>query len=399
MRKLATIVLSLMCATCVKTITVRPPSYGPPANACESAPADLDVVTYNTGLGPGIVSYASARAPHVIDAVASTPFDVLCLQEVWTDGDRDAIIARLGLPPENVAFVRTAGLGETGEDRCSDGDLDRLSACTAERCRGVPEEDLTMCALSRCESALRGIFFRNRECLNCLAAMSGHSEASIRRHCTTRGMSRIYGGRNGIILASRWPLLDKEAIMLPTSNANRVAILARVDVPGRGEVELACTHLSSSQAIPPYHSGYDDWDEEKAAQLEIVSRRLAERAAGRPQFFIGDHNFGGGDGASIEDESGWVWYRAHELGFSDPAAYVTPRLCSICSGNTFVGTRPRSKLIDHVLLRDPPGGIAVEPTCGERMYEGTVTVPGYEGSPVSTSLSDHYGIRMKFRLR
>lgn len=387
------------CLSCVKTITVPRPPFGPPASMCEGAPSDLDVVTFNAGLGPGIVPYSSERAPHVVDALASTPFDVMCLQEIWTDGDRDAIVSRLGLPRENVVYAMTRGLGETGKDRCSSGELDRLSACTEEKCRGVPEEDITSCAMSRCRSALTHLFMTNRECLNCLTAMAGHGSAATRHVCTTTGASRIYGGRNGIILASRWPLHDVEAVLLPTSNANRVALFARVNVPGRGEVELACTHLSSSQEIPPYHSGADDWDEEKAMQLDAISRRLAARAGGRPQLLVGDMNFGGSDGLRVSEESGWVWYHAHELGFSDPVAYVEPSLCSMCPSNTFVGDGSRGTLIDHALLRDPPGGATLVPTCVTRLFERPVTVTGDDGNPIVTNLSDHFGIRAKFRFR
>lgn len=399
MRRVALALLSLSCATCVKTITVRQPPYGHLPTSCESAPSDIDVVTFNTGLGPGIVGLSSPRAPHVVDAVAATHFDVMCLQEVWTDGDRDAIIARLGLPPENVLFARTVGVGETGEDRCSNSDIDRLEACTAKKCAGVDDEEVTGCAMAQCHSALTGIFLGNRECLNCLAAMAGHPADITRRVCTTRGASRIYGGRNGVILVSRWPLLDREAILIPASNANRVALFARVDVPGHGPVELACTHISSDQEIPPYHSGYDTWDEEKEAQLAIISDRLNARAAGRPQLFVGDMNFGGARGATVKDESGWVWYDAHERGFVDPAGYTVPELCSMCSGNSFVGHRDRSELIDHALLRDPPGGLELTPTCVERLFDRPVVVTGYHGEDVTTNLSDHYGIRVKFRFR
>lgn len=402
MRKMALSALllsSFAVSSCVKSIMVRPPPYAAPASTCADAPSDLEVVTFNTGLGPGIVRYSSARAPRVIDAVASTPFDVMCLQEVWTDGDRDAIVQRLGLPPENVAYARTAGLGETESDRCeSPHMLDRLVACTQEKCAGVSDEDMTMCALSQCRSALTRIFFQDRNCLNCLAAMAGHGTADIQRQCAGPGLSRIYGGRNGIILASRWPLKDREAVMLPASNANRVALFARVEIPGRGDVEVACSHLSATQDILPYHSGYSDWDEEKAAQLVVISRRLQERAAGRPQLFIGDQNFGGTDG-TVEEESGAVWYMAHELGFSDPVAYARPSLCSICPANTFVGDGRRGSLIDHVLLRDPPGGLTVTPTCAQRVFDRPVDIIGYDGASVSTSLSDHFGIRAKFILR
>lgn len=388
---------SLLCTTCVKHVTVPRPSYAAPAPACENAPSDVDVVTYNAGLGPGIVKHAAARAPHVIDAVAATPFDVLCLQEIWTDGDCDAIVGRLGLPAQNVAYARTAGLGETGADKCSPGRLDKLSACARDKCKGVDDEDLSACALANCRSALTWIFIEDRNCVNCLAAMAGHGIDDIRSRCVGTGMSRIYGGRNGVVLASRWPLKDAEARLLNASNANRVALFARVEVPGKGEIEIACTHLSATEDVAPFHSGHADWDEERAEQLDAISSRLAERAGGRPQLLVGDMNFGGADDA-VEEESGWVWYRAHELGFTDPVAHVRPRLCSRCPWNTFVSDTPKGKLIDHALLRDPDGGLTVTPTCARREFESPVTVTGYDGKPVVTSLSDHYGIRAKFLL-
>lgn len=395
---LALVLFSLLCTMCVKTITVPRPPYAPPAATCENAPSDVNVVTYNAGLGPGIVRYSSARAPHVVEAVASTQFDVLCLQEVWTDTDRDAVVRRLGLPATNVAYAKTAGLGESGGDRCSAGKLEKLAACAREKCKGTPDEDMTMCALAECRSALTWIFIEDRDCLNCLAAMAGHGIDNISRQCVDRGLSRIYGGRNGVILASRWALKDPEARLLNASNANRVALFARVDVPGKGEVEIACTHLSATQDIAPYHSGYDDWDVERAAQLEMIAARLGERARGRPQLLVGDMNFGGTDG-TLEEESGWVWHLSHELGFSDPVAHTRPRLCSMCPGNTFVSDARTGRLIDHVLLRDPAGGLTVTPTCSERLFDRPVTVNGYDGKPLATSMSDHFGIRAKFVLQ
>ncbi|HTM67881.1 MAG TPA: hypothetical protein VL426_01140, partial [Candidatus Binatia bacterium] len=40
--------------------------------SCEQGSARLAVVTFNTGLGPGMVALSSPRAPHVAAAVAAT---------------------------------------------------------------------------------------------------------------------------------------------------------------------------------------------------------------------------------------------------------------------------------------------------------------------------------------
>jgi len=370
-----------------------------PSKVCGGPPARLAVITWNAGLGPGMVSLSTPRAPHVAAAVAASDFDVLCLQEVWTAPDQARIIDALGLPEANIFVHDSFGTNDVAEDRCREDDLNGVSACMEEECAGVPDEEATLCAIAHCQDDLFALYLRQPHCMHCLAASAGRSAESIQQGCLSRPTTRVQGGGNGIMLASRWPLLDQEALALPAGGANRVALFARIAVPGGVEVEVACTHLSAGQDISPPHSGFDDWDTERIAQLNMISARLADRAGGLPQLLVGDMNFGRANGEFVTDSHLSSWEESVRLGFSSAAAEVSPPLCSSCGDNNLHGYSGRGSLIDHALLRDPAGCPEAVPSEVGKLYVDPAVIAGYDGMPVETVLSDHYGIRVVFTLR
>lgn len=373
-----------------------PPPDVPPAASCADAVGNVTALTYNAGLGPGMVSLSSPRAPHVAVNVAAADADVVCLQEVWLEKDEREIIDALGLPPHHVLTRDTTGMRENPDDRCPDGGLSDLVACAERACASTPVEEQTLCALRNCETDLLPIYLTDRPCLDCLASGVGMPVREIARRCESGSMSHVYGGRNGVILASRWPLRDVESIVLPASAANRVVLFARVDVPDSGPIEVACTHLSSSQRIDPDQPGLETWDEEKAEQLRLASERLAARAAdGSPQLFLGDMNFGPAVGSDIRDVSQEVWNDAVRYGFVSVGVVAAQPQCTVCPGNTLRGNYP-GHLIDHALVRNAAAGPRLTATCAERTFVEPREIAGHDGTPVTTNLSDHYGVLFRF---
>lgn len=384
----------LLLSSCAGTVRYVP-TRTVPGDCGETH--DLTVLTYNAGIAPGIVSYASARAPKVAEALGSADADIMCVQELWTDASVDAVRGSLALPEDRFFTVDTGGEGETGNDVCPQGAMDGIAECARERCAGLPDEELTICALEKCGRHGVGLYLFHRGCLNCLVASVGMGLDDIRRRCTTTGASRVYGGNNGVVLASRWPLTRREAVRLPSSGANRVALFATVEVPGKGAVEVACTHLSSGGPVSPTHPSFSSWDVEKRTQLLIVSQKLRSRSRDSPHILLGDMNFSPAIGTSITDTSGQVWRRALSEGFRSPAADTVPPTCSSCAGNTLRGGSRHSYLIDHVLLRDGRrAGLGA--VCIGRGFDDLVEIAPY-GRTVRTHRSDHYAIRAGLRFR
>ncbi|KPJ86001.1 hypothetical protein AMJ57_00815 [Parcubacteria bacterium SG8_24] len=366
---------------------------------CGNQPYDFSAVTYNVGLAPGIVAQTTPRTSHVAQALADLDADVLCLQEVWTPEALQAIQTALDLPAEQMMYVDTRGEGETGQDRCTMSQIAPMLQCVHEECGGLPDEEITTCALAECRGSGVGLYFSARRCLNCMIASAGLSIGEIVESCVLgQGRSRLYGGSNGVVLLSRYPLRNREIIRLPSSGANRVALIAEIDGPGAEPIEVACSHLSSKSYVSPTHPRFDDWNDEQREQLHLISERLRRRAGGRPALFLGDMNFGASDGRDLDDHLPGQFYESARLGFESFAAAADPPFCSSCEGNTLRDS-DRSHLIDHVLLRDVTGGTDLIPVCVERLFDRPVTIIGHGGKRVRIHLSDHYGVRVRFSVR
>ncbi len=377
---------------------------------CREPGPVLETMTWNVGLAPGVVPYATPRVKPVAEELAKfRDVGVICLQEVWTQEARDAIVASLALPEERVYYVDTRGQGDSlgGVNVCRAGQLDALESCAKDACGGLPEEEHAHCTLDACGDEIVSLYMRGGEdCLNCLVSSVGRSIDDTVRTCSTpgQGVSHSYDGQNGVMLISRWPLVNRESILLPSSIANRAALFATIELEGREPVELACTHVSTWNRLPPSHRGPDgrkmfsDWDEEMIAQIEIISKKMKERAQGRPQIFLADVNAGPEIASDIKEDMPKVWSRLLRLGFTSPAAAAERPYCSVCAGNSLRDPSARNKLIDHVLFRDPVGGSRLEPKCtrsvldaGHKRY-----FPGYGGTMMEEHLSDHYGVTVTF---
>ncbi len=262
-----------------------------PSDACPIVGRSLRTVTINAGLAPGVVGLSTPRiAPFAEESARSMrDADVMCFQEVWTKEAKDAVISALG-PDIHTYYIETRGENErAGIDACTFPEIEGVADCGTDACGDLPDEEQTICAREKCHGELVSMYMgRAYECLNCVAAMVGHSVDEIVGRClqpdngsTVQGVSRAYDGQNGIILASRYPLSHPEAIRLRASFSNRVALLATIEPDGFGPIEIACTHVSTWNELPPNQPEFADWNEEMIGQIETVSARLAERAEGR----------------------------------------------------------------------------------------------------------------------
>lgn len=404
-RPLPACLLAFFCAVSCGPRPQRPSVPG----ACNPDEPVFETLTINWGVAPGVVDFATPRIPAIAhEAELLRGVDLMCFQELWTEESKEAVAAALG-PDVQTWWIETRGENErTGIDVCAPGEIDDVASCARKRCSGEPDERQTICALEHCRQELGMMYLRgDRECFNCVAASVGRSIDGIVSRCvqpdpssTVAGASRAFDGQNGVMLASPWPLKDVEAMRLRASFSNRVALFATVEEPGFGPVEVACAHISTTNELPPNHPEFSDWDEEMNAQIADISRRLEERARGRPQLFLADLNAGPEIASrNIRPAMPKVWSRTLSLGFWSPAAYCEEPFCSTCAGNTLRSPTAASYLIDHVLLRDPPGGVELEAACAHPYLGETRVFAGYDGRLVEQNLSDHRGVSVKFRLK
>src|SRR5262249_23551584 len=159
-------------------------------------------------------------------------------------------------------------------------DMTPVMAC-ADGCRSQPDEEQSQCIEENCNDQLEAVAFRSLSCIHCLAEEAGHRIDAIKQACLTTGAAHLYHGNNGITRLWRLPMNDLEWMVLPSTSGNRVALFARVRPFGAAtDVQIACTHLSANQPLPPWRTGYASWHDERMAQFSMIEKRLAARAAG-----------------------------------------------------------------------------------------------------------------------
>lgn len=391
-------VLSVACNGCGGTPGL-PDDPPPPKKEVVLVDETITIATYNTGLGPGMVPYYAEREPLVVAGLGDLPHDLLCVQEAWTPEAERQIKAALERNGDNVYMFDTEGLGTTGEDRCEMSSIQPVLDCIARECGGVADEDVSSCGLSECQDPLAWLYLSDPHCLTCIAATTGLSADEVRAQCTSeKGVSRVQKGHNGIILSSLYELADREALVLEASAANRVALLATVMIDGNPLAEVACTHLSASQPVKPMHTSHSTWEKERIAQLVAIDAALKERAAksGVPMLLLGDLN----TSAPISDDPSPTWEVVEDAGWVAPASEVDPPICTSCPENTLKADDMIPAMIDHVLTRrnDRDSGRATL-IDAERILDTAQTVIDRNGDPLTTDLSDHYGLLVTMRIK
>lgn len=375
--------------------------FGVAVSACDSDAADpladkaRAFVTYNAGLATGFVDYAAERVPKLGELIAGLDADVVCMQEVWTDADADAIVAAVAasFPYSHRAVTKDTSIGPAA---CTTEESDPLVACMDAKCPGVPAGEVSTCALDNCRPEFGGL---SSTCVNCIVANIGKEVSEIIGLCKTGSPKYAYEGSNGLLLLSRAPLSAKAHADLSATNVRRSVLGATVSLPGIGEVEVACTHLSSDlTSVGVTYTGPDgSWAGENAAQAAAVWEFASGRGATKAlRVVLGDMNSGPAFLPEVEAEIPEAAFKVFaDAGLVDfPASLGAAeggQVCTYCEANTLVHEEG-SVQIDHIYLTKVPSGYTPKVT---RVGTEPVTITNQNGETVSTHPSDHFGVRLE----
>jgi endonuclease/exonuclease/phosphatase family metal-dependent hydrolase len=338
---------------------------------------ELALATFNAGLAPNFVPYATERVGPIVEALSALDADVVCLQEVWLPEDIEALVdgTKAAFPHAHWELTTEVASGEP--PACTVEEAGPLVECVEENC--VDAEDFVGCALASCSAELGAI---SPGCQACVAANLDKPLAEIQLTCTSGATEFAYGGHNGLLLLSRQALADTDFRVLDSSLVQRAALYGRTD----GGLHVYCTHLAADLSeIQPYTGDFGTFEGEQARQIALIEEWIAERAPDAPTALLGDLNTGPAAGAAEAEllanyealrAAGWTSAYANEPGAD----------CTYCADNPIVA-EGKSAHIDHVLLR---GGAAS--AGAERILDGPLSlVPS--GGPEDGRLSDHYGVR------
>ena len=402
----------------------------------EREPEEIIVDAFNVALAGSFIPYEAERRQPIAEAIAAHDADILCLQEVWTQADKELIRdAAAAAFPHSVFFENdldtpvddpTDQRGEIppapttvpcpdeifGDDELTIKEqMDDAIDCVRDNCSTIPDSDegrttSSACASSACSIAVAPLLFgsdpQHQRCYACVVPqLPTATFAEMRASCpTVVNQDLAFGGQNGVMILSRHPLENTENWVIPGTWNRRSILKATVELPNGAELDTYCNHLTPIFTVPPNSintfpytgqsgngmTGPEGWQAEQELQAQKLIDYVAARSNDRPAVILGDFNAGL---AYPEQEivgEGEETFNILEAAYT-PAytADYTP-LCTFCSTNPVTDTEA-SVWIDHIFLYNLAESAV---SSAARIFDEDV-VP-VEGDML-VPLSDHFGMR------
>lgn len=405
------------------------------SDSSDRDPEDVTIDTFNVALAGAFIPYEAQRRQPLVDAIAEMDSDLVCLQEVWTQADkeliRDAAIASF---PYSVLFEddvdtpvddATDQMGEIPappttvpcpDPEASDGVtiVDQMNSavdCVAESCSTTTPGDedgrttSASCASSNCVGAVGALLFgdaQQQRCYACVVTQLPTSTFSnIRTSCSTVvNQDLAFDGQNGVMILSRYPLSNEENWVIPGTWNRRTILRATATLPNGASLDAYCNHLTPifDDFTFPYTGQYGDgktgaagWEAEQYLQAQKLIAFVQDRSGDSPAVILGDFNTGRAYPDQGISEEGEATLGLLETSFPAALAADYEPLCTFCEDNP-VTDSASSVWIDHILLNGLTSD-AVQSTV-RTFDEAVVPVGGDELVP----LSDHYGLRSVIRV-
>lgn len=389
-------------------------------------PVEVRVDTFNVALAGAFVPNEAERRGPVIAAVAALDSDIVCLQEVWEQSDKDAFrTATMAQFPHAVSFATNYDTpvddpvdqnGMTppapttppcaGETLAMN--LEAALTCLDENCSTMPGSDegrttSAGCAEASCVSAVATLLLGDADSLRCYSCLTTslptETLGDMREICTTEVNADIaFRGQSSTMILSRHPLSNAENFVLPGTWNQRVVTIATATLPNGQELDVYCNHLTPifEGLAFPYTGAYGEgetgpagWEAEQRLQTEKLIAKVAERSGTRPAVILGDFNTGPAVGSVVAEAPGT--YALLDAAFT-PA--VTPSFvpeCTYCPSNPNVSDSASPVWIDHIFV----AGLGADPVLStEVTFTEAVVTAGDQQVP----LSDHYGLAATIRV-
>ena len=357
----------------------------------------LRVTTYNVGLLPAFVSQVDQRVAPIADRLANDVSDVICIQELWRDQDRNAIEQRLAA--QYPFRMRTAARQKFADSApaCTISSFEPIAECLISRC-AFTQDDIIACATNNCRDSIFTLAATEPLCAAALFAQSGRSsneildiQEELLSDSNPAGLF-AFGGESGTEIFSKLPLNEQQVVDFfdDSTTSRRVALLATVEQNGVA-TRIGCTHLSSNlDGILPYTGAHGSWAGENQVQamtlVTAANNSSSERVVLAGDFNCSQENPTTGAGGDFAASCQTI----RAAGYSDPAA--DSLRCSYCNENILNQMKSgqgeqRDLVLDHLFIR------GVNPiSTASIFYDEIIQIDGNQ-----SNLSDHYGVSLLLR--
>ncbi len=423
----------ILACTCASLVGCSSSDEGAPPVEAEEVTVDA----FNVALAGAFIPYETERRQPIADAIAVHDADILCLQEVWTQADKELIRdTAAAMYPHSALFETdldtpvddpTDQQGEIPPAPttvpCPDAEggdgmnilaqMNEAIDCVRDSCSTIPGSDegrttSAGCASENCAIAVAGLLFGDEQQQRCYACVVTQLPTStftdMRDSCANVvNQDLAFGGQNGVMILSRHPLANVAQWVIPGTWNRRTILTATAQLPNGAELDVHCNHLTPIFTVAPntintfpytgqYGNGMtgpEGWQAEQELQAEKLIAYVEQASGTRPAVVLGDFNAGlafpeqdiAGEGEATYDALALTYTPAYTMDY-------TPQ-CTFCTTNPVTDT-VASVWIDHIFMHNLAADRIVETA---RIFdEDVVDVEGEDG-PMTVPLSDHFGMR------
>lgn len=393
---------------------------------------DVTIETFNLALAGAFIPFEQARRQPLADAIAVAEADILCLQEVWTQADKEMIRDAAATNfPHSVIFQddldtplddatdqngqvppapTTVPCPDVPASTGSGTVLEQMNAaidCVSASCNtSAPDDEdgrttSTACAAEFCTDTVAPLLVGDEQQSRCYACLAPQLPTStfgeIRATCpTVVNQDLAFGGENGVMILSRYPLKDEANWVIPGTWNRRVIMSATAELPSGKEIDIYCNHLTPifDDVTLPYTGQYGDgmiraagWEAEQRLQGQKLIDYVQATSGATPAAILGDLNAGRAFPAEGIVAEGQATLDLLETVFTPGYTAGYAPLCTFCDTNPITDTET-SVWIDHILLFNIDAD-AVSATA--RTFDENVISVGDPAEMIP--LSDHYGVQ------
>ena len=284
----------------------------------------------------------------------------------------------------------------------------------------------TDCLTNSCSAQLGALLFGAPQCFDCVIdyASSYQPWGSSQNTCTTAAQPPFgFGGQVSQLILSKYPLLDSDSFILPSTNFRQAVLYSRVQLEDQ-QVDFYCSFFTSTLVAGsiPYEGFYGAggdihssqtggaYANEQLLQAQDLIAWVKKKSNGKPAIIVGDWRASQlyGDGGVPPLDSG-LFAQPTDLvpgtltalgsAFTAVAAPAPPQgnwtpQCTYCPGtdNPLNAGQPNGWFMTQPFLSNWPQ--AANSVTDEKLIYTDLTVPGGADAGLVPP-SQYYGINFK----
>ena len=323
--------------------------------------------------------------------VKSTNPDIVCLQEVWTQSDRNQFIFELKEKYPYSFITPIVQKKSLNKPACKIAELfgeNKYGRCLVERCIKYSGDKFTSCLIENCRTPMDELKISNNQCANALMAQVGlpawKTLFNVFNPFSFAGLF-AYEGSDGVILFSKYPIEKKETLNWENlSTLNRRNILISDIKIKEIDYQVGCTHLTANLTkTAPYVGQNGSFENENLKQIDEIINQLDKNR--HPTILMGDFNCSikiKKENIDPDFEKGCSKLFSK---YSSPVLNIGPQ-CTFCKNNLINANSLEGNLmIDHIFLK------GLTPKKVDIVFKENILVKD-EDREVQTQLSDHFGV-------